>query len=55
MKTTIDWSGVCDVGGSAIAEIVTSDKQKQQTKLQPIPPESLTGIAKWLYESVISY
>ncbi len=36
---------------SAIAEIKKSRTEKQQTTLQAISPESLTGIVRWLYDT----
>ncbi|MEM7595037.1 MAG: hypothetical protein AAF383_26650 [Cyanobacteria bacterium P01_A01_bin.83] len=42
-------------GYDAIAELIeTSNGQRQQTTLQPMPPELLTGIVKWLYETAKS-
>jgi hypothetical protein len=55
------WGGDCDRCGefiyihttdeSAIAEVEKTDSQTLQTFLAPAPTESLTGIARWLYDS----
>jgi hypothetical protein len=57
----IGWGGDCDRCGefiyiytkdeSAIAEVEKTDSQTLQTFLAPAPTESLTGIARWLYDN----
>jgi hypothetical protein len=55
----IGWGGYCARCGefiyiyttdeSAIAEVEKTNSQTLQTFLDPVPAESLTGIARWLY------
>ncbi|MGD1921717.1 MAG: hypothetical protein ACFCAD_24200, partial [Pleurocapsa sp.] len=55
------WSGCCSFCNTEmeiypgedniIAELETDNGKKQQTDIQPISPESLTGIMKWLYDT----